>query len=144
MIMQAIGKVQGKQLKCVPNNIEKYISFSLGCMDFIDSFQFMSSSLERLVENLAKEGPQKFTHMTDYFGEEKIDLLLRKQVYSYEYLDSECKFTEEQLPPKQAFYSSLSGENISVNDYAHAQCVWKDFNIQNLEQYHDLYVLTDV
>jgi hypothetical protein len=48
--------------------MEKYISFSLGCMDFIDSFQFMSSSLDRLVENLAKEGPQKFTHMTDYFG----------------------------------------------------------------------------
>jgi hypothetical protein len=41
----------------------------------------MSSSLERLVENLAKEGPQKFTLMTDYFGKEKIDLLLRKQVY---------------------------------------------------------------
>jgi hypothetical protein len=81
VIMQAIGKVQGKQLKCIPNNMEKYISFSLGCMDFIDSFQFMSSSLERLVENLAKEGPRKFTHMTDYFGKEKIDLLLRKQVY---------------------------------------------------------------
>jgi hypothetical protein len=76
VIMQAIGKVQGKQLKCIPNNMEKYISFSLGCMDFIDSFQFMSSSLERLVENLAKEGPRKFTHMTDYFGKEKIDLLL--------------------------------------------------------------------
>jgi hypothetical protein len=28
------------------------------------------------VENLAKEGPRKFTHMTDYFGKEKIDLLL--------------------------------------------------------------------
>ena len=50
VIMQAIGKVQGKQLKCIPNNMEKYISFSLGCMDFIDSFQFMSSSLERLVK----------------------------------------------------------------------------------------------
>jgi hypothetical protein len=142
--MQAIGKVQGKQLKCIPNNMEKYISFSLGCMDFIDSFQFMSSSLDRLVENLAKEGPQKFTHMTDYFGKEKIDLLLRKKVYPYEYLDSEYKFTEKQLPPKEAFYISLSGEDISGEDYAHAQSVSKDFNIQNLGQYHDLYILTDV
>ena len=56
LIMQAIDKIQGKQLKCIPNNMEKYISFSLGCMDFIDSFQFMSSLLEKLVENLAKEG----------------------------------------------------------------------------------------
>ena len=109
VIMQAIGTIQGKSLKCIPNSMEKYISFSLGCMDFIDSFQFMSSSLEKLVDNLAKEGPTKFHHMTEYFGTEKIDLLLRKQVYPYEYLDSECKFTEEQLPPKEAFHSSLSG-----------------------------------
>ena len=71
VIMQAIGKVQGKQLKCIPNNMEKYISFSLGCMDFNDTFQFMSLSLERLVENLAKEGPQKFTHMTDFLENRK-------------------------------------------------------------------------
>ena len=72
LIMQAIDKIQGKQLKCIPSNMEKYISFSLGYMDFIDSFQFMSSSLEKLVENLAKEGESKFEHMTDYFGDEKI------------------------------------------------------------------------
>lgn len=88
VIMQAIGRIQGKQLKCIPNNMEKYISFSLGCMDFIDSFQFMSSSLEKLVDNLAQEGSVKFQHMKNYFGEEKIQLLLRKQVYPYEYLDS--------------------------------------------------------
>ena len=31
-----------------------------------------------------------------------------------------------------------------MEEYAHAQCVWKDFKIQNLGQYHDLYVLPDV
>ena len=111
--------------------MRKYISFSLGCLVFIDSFQFIS-------------GPTQFHHMTEYFGTEKIDLLRRKQIYSYKYLDCECKCTETQLPPKEAFYSTLSGENISVEDYAHAQCIWKDFNIQNFGQYHDLYVLTDV
>ena len=59
-------------------------------------------------------------------------------------MDSECKFTEEKLPPKEAFYSSLSGENISVEDYAHAQKIWEEFGIKNFGQYHDLYVLTDV
>ena len=123
LIMQAIGKVS-KQIKCIPNN--------MGCMDFIDSFQFMSFSLEKLVDNHVKEGPTKCYHMTEYFGTEKIDLLLRKQIYPYEY------------PPKESFHSSLSGEDISVEDYAHAQYVWKDFNIQNLGKYHDLYVLNDV
>jgi hypothetical protein len=50
-------------------------------MDFIDSFQFMSFSLEKLVDNHVKEGPTKCYHMTEYFGTEKIDLLLRKQIY---------------------------------------------------------------
>ena len=86
----------------------------------------MSSSLEKLVDNLAKERSTQFHHMTEYFGTEKIDLLLRKQLYPYEYLDSECKFTEEQPPPIEAFYSSLSGEDISVEDHAHAQTIWEE------------------
>ena len=61
--------------------------------------------------------------MTDYFGDEKIKLLLRKQVYPYEYLGAESKFTEKQLPPIESFYSSLSGECIREKDYAHAQIV---------------------
>ncbi|CAG2230513.1 unnamed protein product [Mytilus edulis] len=142
--MQAIGKVEGKKLNCIANNMEKYISFSLGCMDFIDSLQFMSSSLQKLVENLAKEGSSKFRHMTSHFGEEQISLLLRKQVYPYEYFVSEAKFVETQLPPIENFYSTLSGEGITTLDYAHAQQVWQLFNIQNLGQYHDLYVLSDV
>ena len=83
--------------------MEEYISFSLGCMDFIDSFQFMSSSLEKLIENLAKEGPKTFKHMMTYFDDDKITLLLRKQVCPYEYFDSESKFIEQELLPIEAF-----------------------------------------
>ena len=82
--------------------------------------------------------------MTDYFGDEKIKLLLRKQVYPYEYFDAESKFTEKQLPLIESFYSSLSGECITEEDYAHAQTVWREFGLQTLGQYHDLYVLIDV
>lgn len=78
IIMQAIGKVQDKQINCIPNNMEKYISFSLGCMDFIDSFQFMPSSLEKLVINLAEEGTTKFNHMTEHFGLERLPLLISR------------------------------------------------------------------
>ncbi|XP_063420723.1 uncharacterized protein LOC134705941 [Mytilus trossulus] len=113
-------------------------------MDFIDSLQFMSSSLQKLVENLAKEGSSKFRHMTSHFGEEKIHLFLRKQVYPYEYFDTEAKFFESQLPSIENFYSTLSREGITSLDYAHAQHIWQLFKIQNLGQYHDLYVLSDV
>lgn len=143
LIMQAIGKVN-KQLKCIPNNMEKYISFSLGCMDFIDSFQFMPSSLEKLVQNLEKDGSKKFHNIKDYFTGHDIQLLLRKQVYPFGYFDSEAKISENKLPPIEAFHSSLSAEDITEADYTHAQEVWKEFNLNDIGQYHDLYVLTDV
>ncbi|XP_041361144.1 uncharacterized protein LOC121377277 [Gigantopelta aegis] len=144
LIMQAIGKIQSKPISCIPNNMEKYISFSLGCMGFIDSFQFMNFSLEKLVNNLAKEGPSKFNNMTQHFGADQLALLLRKQVYPYEYFDLEDKFIETQLPHKEAFRSSLTDEDISDEDNAHAQKVWEEFRIRDLGQYHDLYVSTGI
>ena len=70
-------------------------------------------------------------------------MLLRKGVYPYEYMDSWEKFDETTLPPKEAFYSNLNLEDISDEDYAHAQKVWGAFEINNLDEYHDLYVQSD-
>lgn len=80
--------------------MEKYISFSLGNLNFIDSFQFLPASLENLVNNLAKEGEDKFKHTHDYVGTKKLPLLLRKGVYPYDYMDSSTRFEETTLPPK--------------------------------------------
>ena len=49
----------------------------------------------------------------------------------------------ETLPPKKTFYSNLNVENISDEDYVHAQKVWDVFKIKNLGEYHDLYVQID-
>ena len=70
-------------------------------------------------------------------------MLLRKGNYSYEYVDSWEKFNETSLPDKKAFYSELNKEGITDEDYAHAQKVWKVFEIKNLGEYHDLYVQSD-
>ena len=71
------------------------------------------------------------------------DLLLRKGVYPYEYMDSWKKFKGESLADKEYFYSKLNNEHITVEDYAHAQKVWSTFKIKNLGKYHDLYVESD-
>ena len=73
----------------------------------------------------------------------KFVLLLRKDVYLYEYMDSWERFNETSLPPKKSFYSELNLEDISDKDYLHAQKVWDVFEIRNLGEYHDLYVQTD-
>ena len=73
----------------------------------------------------------------------KCVMLLRKSVFPYEYVDSWEKFNGTALPPKTDFYSNLNLEDISDEDYAHAQKVWDVFKIKNLREYHVLYVQSD-
>ena len=73
----------------------------------------------------------------------KFILLLRKGVYPYEYMDSWEKFDETSLSDKKSFYSEFCLENVTDEDYIHAQNVFKEFEIKNLGEYHDLYVQSD-
>ena len=70
-------------------------------------------------------------------------MLLRKGIYPYEYVDTWEKIDETVLPPKKAFYSDLNLENITDEDYVHAQKVWDAFKIKNIGEYHDLYAQSD-
>ena len=139
LIMQKIHKTTGN-ITCIANNAEKFISFSIGQLKFLDSFQFMASSLEKLVDATDKSD---FKITKSQFGD-KTDLLLRKGVYPYEYIDSFDRFDETQLPPIDKFYSSLTDESIKQKEYDHAQEVWKQLNCKTLGDYHDLYLKTDV
>ena len=70
-------------------------------------------------------------------------MLLRKGVYPYEYMDGWDKFNEKSIPSKESLYSSLTLENITEVDYIHAKNVLKTFKLNNLGDYHDLYVRSD-
>lgn len=60
--------------------MERYVSFSIGDLRFIYSFQFMNRSLETLVNNLACEGLSHFKNVTNIFkDEETAKFLLRKK-----------------------------------------------------------------
>ena len=138
LLMQAMARVR-EEIKCILTNTEKYISFSLGNLRFIDSVNFLLSSLDKLVK-----GSDEFTIMKKLMPEEnKRQLLLRKGIYPYEYMDSFEKFGEIKLPEKGKFYSSLSGKGIRDEEYAHAKQVWETFGCRNFGNYHDLYVATD-
>ena len=74
---------------------------------------------------------------------DKFIMLLRKGVYPYEYIGEWDKFNENIIPSKESFYSNLTLEDITKTDCAHANNVFKKFNINNLGDYHDLYVRSD-
>ena len=73
----------------------------------------------------------------------KFLLLLRKGVYPYKYMDTWEKFNEAELPSKKCFYSNLNLEDITDEDYIHAQKVWDTFKIKKIGEYHDIYVQLD-
>ena len=135
------GEEKQMNIYAIPNNMEKYMAFMLGNhLTFIDSFQFMSSSLEKLVSNLPKES-LKYTSKS--FKGEKLDLMVRKGVYPYDYMDSFEKFNHK-LPSKEDFYSILNDQHISNEDYEHAQNVWNKFSLKNMGDYHNLYLKSDI
>ncbi|XP_060580207.1 uncharacterized protein LOC132736990 [Ruditapes philippinarum] len=138
-IMQQIGKFE-KKIDVIPNNMEKYMAFMISNLIFIDSFQFMSQSLDNLVKNIPefKFLPQEFDDLLNY------DLLKTKGVYPYDFMDSFEKFEETKLPSQEEFYSVLNEAHISDSEYTHAKNVWKKFKIKTMGEYHDLYLKTDV
>lgn len=59
LIMSALGKFESEttgdqKISCIPNNMEKYMAFSVGQLQFIDSLQFMNSSLDKLAANTSE------------------------------------------------------------------------------------------
>ena len=120
---------------------------------FIDNIRSMLTSLSCLLDDLSEinrkisliELIEKFpiTYQLCNKDHNKFMLLLRKGIYSYEYMDSWQRFDEESLPDKEYFYSELNNEGITDEEYEHAQKVWKVFKIKNLGMYHDLYVQGD-
>ena len=144
----------------IAKNMEDYISFSIRVevdkyidnegnervkemkLRFIDSIKFMSSSLDSLVNNLARGG-HEFWGFESYNDRQR-ELLIRKRIYPYEYMDSWDKFEETSLTSIERFYSSLNMSGISDTDYEHTCRVWREFGIRNMGEYHDLYLRTDV
>ena len=70
-------------------------------------------------------------------------MLLGRGVYPYEYMDEWDRFNETILPEKEEFYSNLNIEDITDSDCNHPKRVCRDFEIKNLDEYHDFYLKSD-
>ena len=59
-------------------------------------------------------------------------------------MDDIIKMDYPHLPPKEAFYSKLSGCGISDEDYERAKKVWVTAGCKTFKDYHELYNIVDV
>ena len=117
-------------------------------MVFRDSLQFLPASLEQLAALLAKVGRGYFQNLhdvvIDVYIEADVELLERKGVFFYDYVDFFARLDEPALPPREAFFNKLGGVEFSQADFAHAQQVWENYHCQSLKEYMALYLLSDI
>ena len=133
------GLQKFQKVKILAVTMEKYISFNIQHLRFIDSCQFLNASLEKLVNSLARDA---FRHVNRYLGNDP--LLFAKGIFPYEWFDSFEKFDCTELPTKEKFFSRLNDEGITEEEYERAKKVWTLFDCHTFKDYHDLYLKTDV
>ena len=126
------------------------------CADCKSNLDYIKSKNEKLIlecynckqryrKKFNKELIKRFASTYEFCNNDlnKYVLLLRKGVYPYEYADTSERFSNISLPSKNNFHSNLNMEDISDIDCRHANNVFKVFKLENLGDYHDLYVQSD-
>ena len=94
LIFNELDKFDVK-ISVIPNGLEKYMAFFFNKnLVFIDSMQFINSSLYKLVKNLSDEG---FKYLIEEVGSKNLELLKQKGDYPYEYINSFERFNEENI-----------------------------------------------
>ena len=119
---------------------------------FIDSMEFMNSSLDKLTKNLSDKD---FKYLVEEFGFKNLEILKQKDAYPYEYMNNFERFNEKKLPARKYFFSStkkgkidddgkISDGHISIKDYLTCEKIWNKFGMKNMGDYHDRYLKKDV
>ena len=144
LIFNELDKFDVK-ISVIPNGLEKCMAFFLNKnLVFIDSMQFMNSSLDKLVTNLSDED---FKYLVEELGSENIELLKQKSGCPYKYMNSFERFNEKELAARKYFYSStndgkigddgkISDGHISDKDYLTCEQIWNEFEVKNMGDYY--------
>ena len=129
------------KFKIIPKTNEEYISVKYGCIRFIDSYRFLSESLDKLVKNLdendfkilKKEFPDKWQYLN------------KKLAYPYEYFNSidDYKKPVNNLK-KEDFFSKLKNDYPDDDEIERTKEIIKLFNIKDGEELTKLYCKSDV
>ncbi|XP_053206942.1 uncharacterized protein LOC128391119 [Panonychus citri] len=142
ILIKAIQTKMYKQINIIPQNTEKYISFSFDNIKFIDSYAFLSSSLDILSQDLDEAFKNSF--LLQQFRPEDLNFVSAKASLPYDYLNHFDRFEETSLPCYEFFYNKMKRENIDRNVYDNMIALWNHFKIQNIGEFQDIYQKIDV
>lgn len=96
---------------------------------FVDSFRFTPSSLMTLTEDLIRED---LIQTSKILPNDKVDLVLRKGIFPYDYMDGLLRFNENTLPQREHFRNKLNDMEIKPEEYDHACRVWDELDMRTL------------
>ena len=129
------------KLKIIPKTNEEYITVKYGCIRFIDSYRFLSESLDKLVKNLDEDD---FKILKKEFLD-KWQYLNKKLAYPYQNFNSindDQKLVDNLQ--KEDFFSKLKNECPDDDEIERTKEIIKLFDIKNGEELTKLYCKSDV
>ena len=88
-------------VQVIPTNTEKFLAVQIDSILFLDSFQFLSSSLNNLLTTMACDDTDKFVHTKHHFGNDPN--IFKKGIYPYRYVTGSEVLNERCLPPREKF-----------------------------------------
>ncbi|XP_064639581.1 uncharacterized protein LOC135495094 [Lineus longissimus] len=160
LLIKAIARRNKKRGKppprILPRNTEHYLAVFDGELVFQDSFEFMKASLASIADSMKNDKSTissendrnsiAFPLLWEYVqrNEERYQLMTRKGVFCYDFLDEIEKLKLDALPPSDQFYDSLHQIDITMADYEHAKHVWRAMSCETLKDYLLVYLITDV
>ena len=129
------------KVSCIPNSTDKFMTFSLGDIKFIDSFKFMGASLDKLVENLY-DGKDRYKHVVFMKKEypKHYEILTQKGYYPYDWMDNIDKVKYIGLLERRYVYNSMTRKILSEKDYAHAVNVYNTLKCESFRDYTVTYL----
>ena len=143
-LLEALKYVPHSSLiSAIPKNTEKLKMINIGGIKFLDSLEFLKGSLGDIV-GMARTDHLHMFEILFTLGlcrtTQERDMLLQKGVFPYDYFKSIDQMREaKNLPPREAFFNTLTGRCVSEDDYQHAMSVFSTFGCDSMYDYLKLY-----
>ena len=148
-----------ESISIIPKTSEKFMSIKINNrVTMLDSMNFLSGGLDSLFESIKSSCSFRFIKQSSLISvldcrtgkyvprtnsRERLELLLGKGVFPYEYANSIEDFDHPKLIEKKYFYNSITRSNITDEQYEKAQTVWKTFEMGSMKDFMETYCLCD-